>query len=124
MKIDSQSNFFNGLFLKLDQNGKVVLSKVFANNFDTGQVITLKYFQLDNIVEANSNIIMNGLVNKQLSAIGYSDDSFVDQIVLSLDEDGNTQWASVFDYNKVYDSDGSMAYYDSIIYSTSFGDYY
>ena len=69
---------------------------------------------------SSNNIVLSGLVNYYFSSIGYSENSYIDQIVFSLSADGGTQWASVFDYNLAYDSDGKMAYYDSIVYSALF----
>ena len=121
MKTQVATFTFYGLILKVDQAGNNVFIKTLSSNPGLDQTAALKYLQIHNIVEVSSNnIVMNGLINYYFSLIGYSENSYIDQIVFSLSANGSTQWASVFDYNLAYDSDGKMAYYDSIVYSALF----
>ena len=66
---------------------------------------------------------MTGGVNYDLSGIGYSQNSYVDTLVINLDTNGNAQWAAVFDYHLNYDSCGISEIYDSIIYSPIYAGY-
>ena len=121
MKTQVATFTFYGFILKVDKAGNSVFIKTLSSNTGLDQTATLKYLQIHNIVEVNSNnIVMSGLVNYYFSSIGYSENSYIDQIVFSLSANGSTRWASVFDYNLAYDSDGRMSYYDSIVYSALF----
>ena len=112
---------FYGFILKVDQAGNNVFIKTLSNNPGLGQTAALKYLEIHNIVEVSTNnIVLNGLINYYFSSVGYSENSYIDQIVFSLSANGSTQWASVLDYNLAYDSDGKMAYYDSVVYSALF----
>ena len=121
MNIQIATFTFYGFILKVDQAGNNVFIKTLSNNPGLGQTAALKYLEIYNIVEVNPNsIVLNGLINYYFSSIGYSDNSFIDQIIFSLSANGSTQWASVLDYGLAYDSDGKMAYYDSVVYSALF----
>ena len=121
MEINLATFTYYSVFLKIDDRGNVIISKVFSNNIDKGGAINIKYLELTHIInDGSNNIIMNGLINKALSYIGYSDNSYIDLIVFSFDSNGNTQWTTILDNNLSYDSSGDMAIYDSIIYSTTF----
>ena len=87
-----------GGFIKFDANGHIVLSKVFANSLDGGTV-QLKYLSQGYIYNTdNAHIIFNGKIIYGLSSIGYSNDSYIDQIIFSMDYDGSMNWISVFNY--------------------------
>ena len=121
MNIKIATYTFYGFILKIDSSGNIIFKKTLSSNPGLGKAVYLNYLQAYNIVKVSSNnIVINGLVNYYFSSIGYSENSYIDQIVFSFDANGKTQWASVFDYNLNYDSDGKMAYYDSIVYSTLF----
>ena len=84
--------------MKLDSNGKTKIIKVFANSFD-GNALNIKYFLPGFIYNVeNSNLIFNGKVIYLPSSVGYSNDSYIDLIIFSMDYDSNLNWASIFDY--------------------------
>ena len=114
-----------GALVKLDMDGKVLFSKIFSNNIDSGVDVHVKYLVVNQLIRiSNDSISLNGWVNKLMSSIGYSTDSYVDQIIINFDSNGYTKWASVFEYNSTYDSAGDMALYDSILYSSLFAEGY
>ena len=111
MNIKIATYTFYGFILKIDSSGNIIFKKTLSSNPGLGKTVSLNYLQAYNIVKVSSNnIVINGLVNYYFSSIGYSENSYIDQIVFSFDANGKTQWASVFDYNLYYDSDGKMAY--------------
>ena len=107
--------------MKVDQNGNIIFIKVFANTFANNR-LELKYFYPKFIYfTENSNIIFNGKVLYGLSSVSYSVDSYIDQIIFSMDYNGNMNWISVFDYRLNIDNSNNMIIYDSVIYSSTYG---
>ena len=95
--------------------------KIFSNSFGGSQILQEKHFQANQLIRiGNNTLVVNGWVNQLMSSIGYSVDSYVDHIIISLDFNGNTVWSSIFDYNKTYESSGDMAIYNGILYSSLF----
>ena len=111
MNIQIATYTYYGFILKIDSSGNIVFIKTLSSNPGLGKAVSLNYLQAYNIIKVSSNnIVINGLVNYYFSSIGYSENSYIDQIVFSFDSDWKTQWASVIDYNLFYDSDGKMTY--------------
>ena len=87
-----------GGFIKIDANGNQILAKFFANSLNGGS-IQLKYFAQGFVYGSeNNHVIFNGKVLYGISSVGYSADSYIDQIIFWMDYDGHMNWISVFDY--------------------------
>ena len=144
IRFDTAFNIYGG-FMELDSEGNVLQVKIFSNSFLSDAIQTAYYMigYLHSIkgktyillifskwsififnIESNStSVIITGGVNYGLSGLGYSEDSYVDSLLISLDASRNVQWATIFDYNLNYDSYGKSEIYDSIIYFPIYAGY-
>ena len=90
---------------------------------DQNSQSSFKYFQAGSIsVLENNHISIWGRTDSTLSNIGYSNNSTTDYIVFRVDDNGNTKWATIIDYNYGYDSASKSFSYESTLYIGMVGD--
>ena len=90
--------------MKFDQNGNQLFTKAFSNSL-SGNKMELRYFLFGGLVKYNdSSFIFNGKIAYSQSGVGYSADSYIDQIIFSADNEINIEWASIFDYKQTIDT--------------------
>ena len=105
--------------MKYDSNGKMLFTKLFSD--PNQSTFNLSFFQVVSIISiGEADIAINGRVLSLSSAISYSNNSSTDQVVFRIDNNGNTIWTTVLDYQLGYDAVDVMTSYGSIIYSWMF----
>ena len=105
--------------MKFDTNGNIKLSKIFT---DPSQItLRLSYLQIVSIVLIEDNdVVINGRVSSLSSSISYSNDSSIDQVVFRVNQNGESIWTTVFDYQLGYDIANKMTSFGSKIYTGMF----
>ena len=109
------SKYYGGI-MKYDSNGNLLLTKLFSN--PNQLTLNLSFFQIVSIISiGDADIAINGRVLSLSSPISYSNNSSTDQVVFRIDNNGNTIWTTVLDYQLGLDAADAMTSYGSIIYS-------
>ena len=105
--------------MKFDTNGNIKLSKIFT---DPSQItLRLSYLQIVSIVLIEDNdVVINGRVSSLSSSISYSNDSSIDQVVFRVNQNGESIWTTIFDYQLGYDIANKMTSFGSKIYTGMF----
>ena len=112
---EASSKYYGG-YMKYDSNGKMLFTKLFSD--PNQSTFNLSFFQVVSIISiGEADIAINGRVLSLSSAISYSNNSSTDQVVFRIDNNGNTIWTTVLDYQLGYDAVDVMTSYGSIIYS-------
>ena len=110
--------YFSGI-MKFNSDGNLLFTKTFSNSFSNNK-LEIKYFLFGWIQKYNDLMIMNGKVGYDQSALGFSSDSYIDQIVLTVDGGFNIKLASIFDYKLRIDTKNDFIIYEDIIYISDY----
>ena len=118
------STEYYGGFMRFDSGGNMNLMKLLAF---TNQSTQFLFFHAMFIYHINtSDVVLIGrtlssnrisnLQDQEISTLSYSEDSSTDWILFRIDNNGNTVWTTVIDYQLGYDSASKIITYDSIVY--------
>ena len=105
--------------MKFNSDGSLLFTKTFSNSFSNNK-LEIKYFLFGWIQKFNDLVVMNGKVSYDQSALGFSPDSYIDQIVFTVDGGFNIKWASIFDYKLSIDTKNDFIIYEDIIYISDY----